>query len=76
MEPAGVLEKLVEYWWNIGGIWWNNVIFVEILVALWVYSGACWCIEIIGWSMYCWIYSRLFCVLLQNILGGGHKTKF
>ena len=50
--------------------------FVEILVESWVYGGACWCIEITGWSIYCWICSRLFCVLLQNILGGGHKNKF
>ena len=79
-----------DYWWNIGGTCWGNgesgvilvelggilVIFGEILVELWVYGGASWCIEIIGWSIYCWIYSRLFCVLLQNILGGGHNNKF
>ena len=26
MKSAGVLEELVEYWWNlwnIGGTWWN-----------------------------------------------------
>ena len=62
---GGILVKL-------GGI---LVIFGEILLELWVYGGACWCIEIIGWSIY-WIYSRLFSVLLQNILGGGQKNKF
>ena len=63
-------------WWNIGGTWWNISLIWSILVESWVYGGACWCIEITGWSIYWWIYSRLFCVLLLNIFGGGHKNKF
>ena len=84
------LAVILDYWWNIGGTCWGIgttggilvelggilVELGEILVELWVYGGACWCIEIIWWSIYCWIYSRLFPVLLQNILGGGHKNKF
>ena len=79
----------MEYWWNIGGTCWGigetcgilvelGGILVEfggILVESWVYGGSCWCIGITGWSIYWWIHSRLFCVLLQNILGGGHKNK-
>ena len=66
VDPGGILVELGEI----------LVEFGEILVESWVYGGACWCIEIIGWSIYWWIYSRLFCVLLQNILVGGHKNKF
>ena len=74
---GGTYWNIGGTYWNIGGTWWNiSNIWLNILVELWVYGGACWCIEIIGWSIYCWIYSRLFCVLIQNILGGGHKNKF
>ena len=45
MELGGILVEL-------GGI---LVIFGEILVESWVYGGACWCSEIIGWSIYWWI---------------------
>ena len=50
MEPAGVLMELGGILVELGGI---LVIFGEILVELWVYGGACWCIEITGWSIYC-----------------------
>ena len=81
---------ILDYWWNIGGTCWGIgetggilvelggilIEFGEILLESWVYGGACWCIESIAWSIYWWIYSRLFCLFLQNILGGGHKNKF
>ena len=69
MELGGILVEL-------DGIY---VEFRYILVESWVYGGSCWCIEIIGWSIYWWIYSRLSCVLFTGyicILGGGHKNNF
>ena len=63
VELGGILVELGGILVELGGI---LVIFGKILVELWVYGGACWCIDIIGWSIYWWIYSRLSCVLLQN----------
>ena len=45
-ETGVILVELGGILVELGGI---LVIFGEILVELWVYGGACWCIETIGW---------------------------
>ena len=65
VEKLVELAMILDYFRNIGGTCWGVgetggilvdlggilVIIGEILVELLVYGGACWCIEIIGWSI-------------------------